>query len=146
MKKINIIIFCFLILFINYVQADIEEEIYSPDFDNKVQSDETINFDNEYKKVDFKKLITCVFKKDEYKRIFRFGITTENRFFYRQPINLNNNTDGYAGEKIFLNMINENYNLQISKKQEKLELFIDFEKKRSNLKRNNQLIDKVNCK
>ena len=134
MKKINIIIFCFLILFINYVQADIEEEIYSPDFDN------------EYKKVDFKKLITCVFKKDEYKRIFRFGITTENRFFYRQPINLNNNTDGYAGEKIFLNMINENYNLQISKKQEKLELFINFEKKRSNLKRNNQLIDKVNCK
>ena len=62
------------------------------------------------------------------------------------PINLNNKTDGYAGEKILLNKINENYNLQISKKQEKLELFIDFEKKRSNLKRNNQLIDKVNCK
>ena len=133
-------------LFFNYVHADIEEEIYSPDFDNKIQSDENINFDNKYKKVVFKKLITCVFKKDEYKRIFRFGITTENRFFYRQPINLNNKTDGYAGEKILLNRINENYNLQISKKQEKLELFIDFEKKRSNLKRNNQLIDKVNCK
>ena len=71
-------------LFINYVQADIEEEIYSPDFDNKIQSDETINFDNEYNKVDFKKLITCVFKKDEYKRIFRFGITSENSFFYRR--------------------------------------------------------------
>ena len=146
MKKINIIIFCFFILLIKYVHADIEEEIYSPDFDNKIESNETINFDNKYNKVVFKKLITCVFKKDEYRRIFRFGITNENRFFYRQAINLNLETEGYVGEKLLLNMINENYNLQISKNQEKLELFIDFEKKRSNLKRNNQLIDKVNCK
>jgi hypothetical protein len=59
-------------LFINYVQADIEEEIYSPDFDNKIQSDETINFDNEYKKVDFKKSIFSCNSKPENSLIFIF--------------------------------------------------------------------------
>ncbi len=43
--------------------------------------------------------MTCIFKNNEYKRIFRFGITEDDEFFYRQPIKLNFEIDGYAYEE-----------------------------------------------
>ena len=146
MKKINIIIFCFFISFIHYVHADIEEEIYSPEFDNKIDSSKNKNFDDQYNNVNFKKLITCIFKKSEYKRIFRFGITNDNKFFYRQPINLNIKMDGYAREKLFLTKKNNTYVLKISKGDEELDLEINFDEKKSNLSKNFNLVSKVNCK
>lgn len=146
MKKINIIIFCFFISFIHYVHADVEEEIYSPEFDNKIDSSKNKNFDDQYNNVNFKKLITCIFKKSEYKRIFRFGITNDNKFFYRQPINLNIKMDGYAREKLFLTKKNNTYVLKISKGDEELDLEINFDEKKSNLSKNFNLVSKVNCK
>ena len=146
MKKINIIIFCFFISFIHYVHADVEEEIYSPEFDNKIDSSKNKNFDDQYNNVNFKKLITCIFKKSEYKRIFRFGITNDNKFFYRQPINLNIKMDGYATEKLFLTKKNNTYVLKISKGDEELDLEINFDEKKSNLSKNFILVSKVNCR
>ena len=146
MKKINIIIFCFFISFIHYVHADVEEEIYSPEFDNKIDSSKNKNFDDQYNNVNLKKLITCIFKKSEYKRIFRFGITNDNKFFYRQPINLNIKMDGYAREKLFLTKKNNTYVLKISKGDEELDLEINFDEKKSNLSKNFNLVSKVNCK
>ena len=146
MKKINIIIFCFFISFIHYVHADVEEEIYSPEFDNKIDSSKNKNFDDQYNNVNFKKLITCIFKKSEYKRIFRFGITNDNKFFYRQPINLNIKMDGYAGEKLFLTKKNSIYILKISRGDEELDLEINFDEKKSNLSKNFNLVSKVNCR
>lgn len=90
--------------------------------------------------------MTCVFKKDEYKRIFRFGITEDDEFFYRQPIKLNFEIDGYAGEKILLKKKSKTFSLKISKEFEKLDLVIDFDKKKSKLKKNNMFSIESNCK
>lgn len=90
--------------------------------------------------------MTCVFKSTDYKRIFRFGITEDNNFFYRKRIKLNTDINGIANEKIFLQTKNNIYYLEISKNFEKLDLVIDFDKKKSKLKKNNMFSIESNCK
>ena len=90
--------------------------------------------------------MTCVFRRTDYKRIFRFGITEDNNFFYRKPIKLNTDVNGIANEKIFLQTKNNIYYLEISKNFEKLDLVIDFDKKKSKLKKNNMFSIESNCK
>lgn len=90
--------------------------------------------------------MTCVFKRTDYKRIFRFGITEDNNFFYRKRIKLNTDINGIANEKIFLQTKNNIYYLEISKNFEKLDLVIDFDKKKSKLKKNNMFSIESNCK
>jgi len=46
--------------------ADIEDEIYSADYDQKVQSKKEIKFEQN---LSFQNLITCVFKTSDYKRL-----------------------------------------------------------------------------
>tara|TARA_B100001057_G_C22775284_1_gene921336 strand:+ start:583 stop:1005 length:423 start_codon:yes stop_codon:yes gene_type:complete len=122
--------------------ADIEDEIYEPDFeDNKIKKKELIYEQD----IQFSKLMTCIFKKDEFRRIFRFGITTGDKFFYRQKLTLNNEIDGFAKEKIFLIKKKENYLLKIKTRTETLDLEINFDEKKSNLLRKSHLI-KVNCR
>ena len=139
-------IFCVLLILSNISLADIEDEIYSPEYEEISNNKKSENSQNLYKNYNFKNLITCIFKKDEYKRIFRFGITEDDEFFYRQPIKLNVETDGYANEKIFLRKKENIYYLKISKNIKKLDLIIDFDKKKSKLKKNNKFLNEANCK
>ena len=90
--------------------------------------------------------MTCVFKKTDYKRIFRFGITTDNKFFYREPLTFNKEIVGFTKEKLFLTKKNNTYVLKISRGDEELDLEINFDEKKSNLSKNFNLISKVNCK
>lgn len=134
----------FLLILSSISYADIEEEIYSPEYEQESKSKSTeINYE---KDILFKKLMTCVFKSTDYKRIFRFGITEDNNFFYRKRIKLNNDINGIANEKIFLQTKNNIYYLEISKNFEKLDLVIDFDKKKSKLKKNNMFSIESNCK
>lgn len=134
----------FLLILSSISYADIEEEIYSPEYEQESKSKSTeINYE---KDILFKKLMTCVFKRTDYKRIFRFGITEDNNFFYRKRIKLNNDINGIANEKIFLQTKNNIYYLEISKNFEKLDLVIDFDKKKSKLKKNNMFSIESNCK
>jgi hypothetical protein len=96
--------------------------------------------------IKFKKMMTCVFKKTDYKRIFRFGITTDNKFFYREPLTFNKEIVGFTKEKLFLTKKNNIYILKITKEDEKLSLEINFEEKKSNLSKDINLLSKVNCK
>jgi len=134
----------FLLILSSISYADIEEEIYSPEYEQESKSKSTeINYE---KDILFKKLMTCVFKRTDYKRIFRFGITEDNNFFYRKRIKLNTDINGIANEKIFLQTKNNIYYLEISKNFEKLDLVIDFDKKKSKLKKNNMFSIESNCK
>jgi len=134
----------FLLILSSISYADIEEEIYSPEYEQESKSKSTeINYE---KDILFKKLMTCVFKRTDYKRIFRFGITEDNNFFYRKRIKLNTDINGIANEKIFLQTKNNIYYLEISKNFKKLDLVIDFDKKKSKLKKNNMFSIESNCK
>ena len=126
------------------VLADIEDEIYEPDIfeENKIKKKELVYEEN----IKFKKMMTCVFKKTDYKRIFRFGITTDNNFFYREPLTFNKEIVGFTKEKLFLTKKNNIYILKITKEDEKLSLEINFEEKKSNLSKDFNLVSKVNCK
>jgi len=139
-------IFCVLLILSNISLADIEDEVHSPEYEGITNNKNSENLQNLYKNYNFKNLITCVFKKDEYKRIFRFGITEDNEFFYRQPIKLNVEINGYANEKIFLRKKENIYYLKILKNIETLDLVIDFDKKKSKLKKNNKFLNEANCK
>ena len=143
MKKISNLIVIFFFFSFN-VLADIEDEIYEPDIfeENEIKKKELVYEKN----IKFKKLMTCVFKKTDYKRIFRFGITTDNKFFYREPLTFNKEIVGFTKEKLFLTKKNNTYVLKISRGDEELDLEIDFEKKKSNLSKNFNLVSKVNCK
>jgi len=135
-----------LLILSNISLADIEDEVHSPEYEEISNNKNSEDLQNLYKNYNFKNLITCIFKKDEYKRIFRFGITEDDEFFYRQPIKLNVETDGYANEKIFLRKKENIYYLKISKNIKKLDLIIDFDKKKSKLKKNNIFLNEANCK
>ena len=135
-----------MLILSNILLADIEDEVHSPEYEEIRSNKKTENLQNLYKNYNFQNLITCIFKKDEYKRIFRFGITEDDEFFYRQSIKLNVETDGYANEKIFLQKKENIYYLKISKNIEKLDLIIDFDKKKSKLKKNNIFLNEANCK
>ena len=143
MKKISSLIVIFIFFSFN-VLADIEDEIYEPDIfeENKIKKKELVYEKN----IKFKKMMTCVFKKTDYKRIFRFGITIDNKFFYREPLTFNKEIVGFAKEKLFLTKKNNIYILKITKEDEKLSLKINFEEKKSNLSKDLSLVSKVNCK
>ncbi len=124
--------------------ADIEDEIYSPDYEEEAQlKNKEINFE---KDISFNKLITCLFITSDYKRIFRFGITDENEFFYRKSLKENKKIKSYGGETLFLNKKNNIYYLNIERKSDKLEIIVDFNNKKSNLFLNSKLIKRTNCK
>ena len=142
----KLLIFCVLLILSNISLADIEDEVYSPEYGEISNNQNSENLQNLKKNYNFKNLITCIFKKDEYKRIFRFGTTEDDEFFYRQPIKLNFEIDGYAGEKILLKKKSKTFNLKISKEFEKLDLLIYFDKKKSKLTKNNKFIGEVDCK
>ena len=139
-------VFCVLLILSNISLADIEDEVHSPEYEEISNNKKSENSENLYKNYNFKNLITCIFKKDEYKRIFRFGITEDDEFFYRQSIKLNVDTDGYANEKIFLRKKENIYYLKILKNIETLDLVIDFDKKKSKIKKNNKFLNEANCK
>ena len=143
MKKIKNLIVIFIFFSFN-VLADIEDEIYEPDIfeENKIKKKELVYEKN----IKFKKMMTCVFKKTDYKRIFRFGITTDNNFFYREPLTFNKEIVGFTKEKLFLTKKNKTYILKISRGDEELDLKINFDEKKSNLSKNFNLVSKVNCK
>ncbi len=124
--------------------ADIEDEIYSPDYEEEAQlKNKEINFE---KDISFNKLITCLFITSDYKRIFRFGITNKNEFFYRKSLKENKKIKSYGGETLFLNKKNNIYYLNIERKSDKLEIVVDFNNKKSNLFLNSKLIKRTNCK
>ena len=143
MKKIKNLIVIFIFFSFN-VLADIEDEIYEPDIfeENRVKKKELVYEKN----IKFKKMMTCVFKKTDYKRIFRFGITTENKFFYREPLTFNKEIVGFTKEKLFLTKKNNTYILKITSGDEELDLEINFDEKKSNLSKDFNLVSKVNCK
>ena len=143
MKKISNLIVIFIFFSFN-VLADIEDEIYEPDIfeENKIKKKELVYEKN----IKFKKMMTCVFKKTDYKRIFRFGITTDNNFFYREPLTFNKEIVGFTKEKLFLTKKNNTYVLKISRGDEELDLEINFDEKKSNLSKNFILVSKVNCR
>ena len=143
MKKISNLIVIFIFFSFN-VLADIEDEVYEPDIfeENKIKKKELVYEKN----IKFKKMMTCVFKKTDYKRIFRFGITTDNNFFYREPLTFNKEIVGFTKEKLFLTKKNNTYVLKISRGDEELDLEINFDEKKSNLSKNFNLVSKVNCK
>ena len=143
MKKISNLIVIFIFFSFN-VLADIEDEIYEPDIfeENRIKKKELVYEKN----IKFKKMMTCVFKKTDYKRIFRFGITTDNNFFYREPLTFNKEIVGFTKEKLFLTKKNNTYVLKISRGNEELDLEINFNEKKSNLSKNFILVSRVNCK
>ena len=143
MKKIKNLIVIFIFFSFN-VLADIEDEIYEPDIfeESKIKKKELVYEKN----IKFKKMMTCVFKKTDYKRIFRFGITTENKFFYREPLTFNKEIVGFTKEKLFLTKKNNTYVLKITSGDEELDLEINFDEKKSNLSKDFNLVSKVNCK
>jgi len=143
LKKIKNLIVIFIFFSFN-VLADIEDEIYEPDIfeENEIKKKELVYEKN----IKFKKLMTCVFKKTDYKRIFRFGITADNKFFYREPLTFNKEIVGFTKEKLFLTKKNNTYMLKISRGDEELDLEINFDEKKSNLSKNFNLVSKVNCK
>ena len=143
MKKIKNLIVIFIFFSFN-VLADIEDEVYEPDIfeEDKIKKKELVYEKN----IKFKKIMTCVFKKTDYKRIFRFGITTDNNFFYREPLIFNKEIAGFNKEKLFLTKKNNTYVLKISRGDEELDLEISFDEKKSNLSKNFNLVSKVNCK
>ena len=143
MKKIKNLIVIFIFFSFN-VLADIEDEIYEPDIfeENRVKKKELVYEKN----IKFKKMMTCVFKKTDYKRIFRFGITTDNNFFYREPLTFNKEIVGFTKEKLFLTKKNNTYVLKITSGDEELDLEINFDEKKSNLSKDFNLVSKVNCK
>ena len=143
MNKIKNLIVIFIFFSFN-VLADIEDEIYEPDIfeENRIKKKELVYEKN----IKFKKMMTCVFKKTDYKRIFRFGITTDNNFFYREPLTFNKEIVGFTKEKLFLTKKNNTYVLKISRGNEELDLEINFNEKKSNLSKNFILVSRVNCK
>ena len=143
MKKIKNLIVIFIFFSFN-VLADIEDEIYEPDIfeENKIKKKELVYEKN----IKFKKMMTCVFKKTDYKRIFRFGITADNKFFYREPLTFNKEIVGFTKEKLFLTKKNNTYVLKITSGDEELDLEINFDEKKSNLSKDFNLVSKVNCK
>jgi len=137
-------IFLIIIISSSFAYGDIEDEIYEPDFDQETLSKKEINYE---KNLSFQKLMTCVFKTTDYKRLFRFGLTDDEKFFYRKVILQDQKIKGFADEEIYLARDkDEFYLLIIDKNFNKLNLQINFDKKRSKLDINSNLVDKVNCK
>ena len=124
--------------------GDIEDEIYAPDFDQETQTKQEIKYEQN---LSFQKLMTCVFKTNDYKRLFRFGLTDGEEFFYRKVIVQDEKIKGYGEEEIFLTKDeDEFYLLIVDRNFNKLNLSINFDKKKSKLSINSKLIKEVFCK
>ncbi len=135
----------FFLIFISSIShGDIEDEIYAPDFDQETQTKQEIKYEQN---LSFQKLITCVFKTNDYKRLFRFGLTDDEEFFYRKVIAQDEKIKGYGEEEIFLTKDeDEFYLLIVDRDFNKINLSINFDKKKSKLSINSKLIKEVFCK
>ena len=62
----RLLIFCVLLILSNISLADIEDEVYSPEYGEINNNQNSENLQNLKKNYNFKNLMTCIFKKDEY--------------------------------------------------------------------------------
>lgn len=126
-------------------KANIEDEIYQPNIIENFTKEEIKKIKKKYNII-FENLITCVYRHNNLKRIFRFGLTSKKRFFYREPIDLNKKTSLITGEKVLVKKNKGNYSLNIRDNNLQYSLLINFEKKKSKLNLNKKFIGEVDCK
>ena len=148
--KNNLRYFFFIILLIFYLsilpsKADIEDEIYEPNITENFTGEDIKKIKKKFNII-FENLITCVYRHNDINRIFRFGLTSKQRFFYREPIDLNKKTSLITGEKVLIKKNRDNYSLNIKDNNLQYSLLINFEKKKSKLNINKKFIGEVNCK
>ena len=148
--KNNLRYFFFIILLIFYLsilpsKADIEDEIYEPNITENFTGEEIKKIKKKYNII-FENLITCVYRHNDLNRIFRFGLTSKKKFFYREPIDLNKKTTLITGEKLIVKKNKGNYSLNIRDNNLQYFLLINFEKKKSKLNLNKKFIGEVDCK
>ena len=147
-NKLNFIIVIILLIFYLLIlpsKADIEDEIYQPNITENFTGEEIKKIKKKYNII-FENLITCVYRHNDLNRIFRFGLTSKKRFFYREPIDLNKKTSLITGEKVLIKRNRDNYSLNIKDNNLQYSLLINFEKKKSKLNINKKFIGEVNCK
>ena len=147
-NKLNFIIVIILLIFYLLIlpsKADIEDEIYQPNITENFTGEEIKKIKKKYNII-FENLITCVYRHNDLNRIFRFGLTSKKRFFYREPIDLNKKTSLITGEKVLIKKNRDNYSLNIKDNNLQYFLLINFEKKKSKLNINKKFIGEVNCK
>ena len=90
-NKLSYIFFIILLFFYLSIldsKADIEDEIYEPNITENFTGEDIKKIKKKYN-IKFENLITCVYRHNDLNRIFRFGLTSKKRFFYREPIDLN---------------------------------------------------------
>ena len=147
-NKLNFIIVIILLIFYLLIlpsKADIEDEIYQPNITENFTGEEIKKIKKKYNII-FENLITCVYRHNDLNRIFRFGLTSKKKFFYREPIDLNKKTTLITGEKLIVKKNKGNYSLNIRDNNLQYFLLINFEKKKSKLNINKKFIGEVNCK
>ena len=147
-NKLNFIIVIILLIFYLLIlpsKADIEDEIYQPNITENLTGEEIKKIKKKYNII-FENLITCVYRHNDLNRIFRFGLTSKKKFFYREPIDLNKKTTLITGEKLIVKKNKGNYSLNIRDNNLQYFLLINFEKKKSKLNLNKKFIGEVDCK
>ena len=147
-NKLNFIIVIILLIFYLLIlpsKADIEDEIYQPNITENFTGEEIKKIKKKYNII-FENLITCVYRHNDLNRIFRFGLTSKKKFFYREPIDLNKKTTLITGEKLIVKKNKGNYSLNIRDNNLQYFLLINFEKKKSKLNLNKKFIGEVDCK
>ena len=147
-NKLSYIFFIILLFFYLSIldsKADIEDEIYEPNITENFTGEDIKKIKKKYN-IKFENLITCVYRHNDLNRIFRFGLTSKKRFFYREPIDLNKKTFLITGEKVLIKRNRDNYSLNIKDNNLQYSLLINFEKKKSKLNINKKFIGEVNCK
>ena len=147
-NKLNFIIVIILLIFYLLIlpsKADIEDEIYQPNITENFTGEEIKKIKKKYNII-FENLITCVYRHNDLNRIFRFGLTSKKKFFYREPMDLNKKTSLITGEKVLVKKNKGNYSLNIRDNNLQYFLLINFEKKKSKLNFNKKFIGEVDCK
>jgi hypothetical protein len=147
-NKLSYIFFIILLFFYLSIldsKADIEDEIYEPNITENFTGEDIKKIKKKYN-IKFENLITCVYRHNDLNRIFRFGLTSKKRFFYREPIDLNKKISLITGEKVLVKKNKDNYSLNIKDNNLQYSLLINFEKKKSKLDFNNKFIGEVNCR
>ena len=147
-NKLNFIIVIILLIFYLLIlpsKADIEDEIYQPNITENFTGEEIKKIKKKYNII-FENLITCVYRHNDLNRIFRFGLTSKKKFFYREPMDLNKKTSLITGEKVLVKKNKGNYSLNIRDNNLQYFLLINFEKKKSKLNLNKKFIGEVDCK
>ena len=147
-NKLNFIIVIILLIFYLLIlpsKADIEDEIYQPNITENFTGEDIKKIKKKYNII-FENLITCVYRHNDLNRIFRFGLTSKKKFFYREPMDLNKKTSLITGEKVLVKKNKGNYSLNIRDNNLQYFLLINFEKKKSKLNFNKKFIGEVDCK